>query len=976
MATNKSTMELWLQLKSDVQGVQNAKREVAELQTSLVGMAKSGAAAFVGFAGAEAAIHGVANMLRAAVVEGVNFNKEMEQMRVSFAAMIRNFDAGKYQNFNDALRQSDVVLGKLRQSANVLGVSFQDMAEGYKTTVGVMVAAGITDIEKQIKLTTMLQGAMRGLGINGFQATRDIQDILTGFSSRTKAGRELMIDDEEVKGARSKGQLYEYLSEKLKGFSEANLEAANTTQALETRLKNNFQQTAADQTKDLTAAYRDLLRSLNELVASDGFKETMKFLGAMATTAVGWVTPSTSDGSAASYKKKIQRRQEEHDAWLQMQGDVSDDASYNKASSFAKRALSELRVSRFRRVQSGEFKNGYTQDDMGDAAKQEDQLIQMYEREIPALERVKQKRIEAAQAAKAAEESRGADRVRLEGERELSSELAKQKESLHGQVMEQRYANASEGERLRILKEMEKEARMRFATEYGAAVDAGNPQAQQAALLRLTLTSLDIEKKRTAEKKSQAEWQQKLDAAFQNQALTDIENNAKDRIGAKEIERAELKNRYDLTDREIRRENLRILKEEGAEYDKILANLQAQLELSGDPKERNQIQSRMDYWRGRRTENGRAQAGARADISDNTEANFTASLTRFQNSLGTTAENVSSMFSKPFEGAFSGLEQGLDNLILKGGKWRDVWVTVANSVATEFIKAGVHMFTSYLAAQAAASVKSLLLHTTTETSKTAVTTAQSALRIGKVMVEAVWDVIKAGVGALSAMASIPYVGPILGVAAMAAVVAAGFGLVKSGKGFADGGYTGGNGKNTPAGIVHEGEYVVPQWMVQDKKYAGLISMMERDRKAGSSGEGAEGEYSFGGFVNMLNPMALFGIKTKVGPWWARPENFFGVDEKNPFFTKTGSKWLGMQGYSDSYTYSGGQWAKTAASDLTNQTSIHTSDTGMSTTSTTSGGATVNIAYFNSRQDASDWLRSRDGERHMVDFLNRQGVKFA
>jgi hypothetical protein len=69
--------------------------------------------------------------------------------------------------------------------------------------------------------------------------------------------------------------------------------------------------------------------------------------------------------------------------------------------------------------------------------------------------------------------------------------------------------------------------------------------------------------------------------------------------------------------------------------------------------------------------------------------------------------------------------------------------------------------------------------------------------------------------AYSAMASIPYVGPALGVAAAAAAIAAGLANVAQIRaqptgGYADGGYTGAGGKYQVAGVVHAGEGVLSQ----------------------------------------------------------------------------------------------------------------------------------------------------------------------
>jgi hypothetical protein len=69
------------------------------------------------------------------------------------------------------------------------------------------------------------------------------------------------------------------------------------------------------------------------------------------------------------------------------------------------------------------------------------------------------------------------------------------------------------------------------------------------------------------------------------------------------------------------------------------------------------------------------------------------------------------------------------------------------------------------------------------------------------------------------------------IAAAVAALAAGFSFVRSlvtaARGYADGGFTGEGGKYEPAGIVHKGEYVIPQ--EQTKKYRPLLEAIHTGR---------------------------------------------------------------------------------------------------------------------------------------------------
>jgi hypothetical protein len=80
--------------------------------------------------------------------------------------------------------------------------------------------------------------------------------------------------------------------------------------------------------------------------------------------------------------------------------------------------------------------------------------------------------------------------------------------------------------------------------------------------------------------------------------------------------------------------------------------------------------------------------------------------------------------------------------------------------------------------------------------------------------QALINTYQSATAAYAAMASIPYVGPALGVAAAAAAIAAGLANVAQIRsqqtGFSEGGYTGPGGKYQPAGIVHAGEGVLNQ----------------------------------------------------------------------------------------------------------------------------------------------------------------------
>lgn len=73
------------------------------------------------------------------------------------------------------------------------------------------------------------------------------------------------------------------------------------------------------------------------------------------------------------------------------------------------------------------------------------------------------------------------------------------------------------------------------------------------------------------------------------------------------------------------------------------------------------------------------------------------------------------------------------------------------------------------------------------------------------------------------------------------------------EGFAYGGWTGHGGKYEPAGIVHRGEYVLPQEVVRQ---SGALAFLERLRRQGMS---ALKGYASGGLVSGINPGTLRNV---------------------------------------------------------------------------------------------------------------------
>lgn len=148
--------------------------------------------------------------------------------------------------------------------------------------------------------------------------------------------------------------------------------------------------------------------------------------------------------------------------------------------------------------------------------------------------------------------------------------------------------------------------------------------------------------------------------------------------------------------------------------------------------------------------------------------------------------------------------------------------------------------------------------------------AIKAFQVGQVTVQGIAEVQKIWAGAAELG---PVLGPIIGAIQTAAAVArtiTAVSKIQAAK-FAGGGYTGagyGSRDETgfrPAGIVHEGEYVAPKWMVQSSETAPVIRWLENRRLRG---------YATGGLVTVnTTPSALPSLPSAAAPVLANMDQF-------------------------------------------------------------------------------------------------------
>lgn len=355
--------------------------------------------------------------------------------------------------------------------------------------------------------------------------------------------------------------------------------------------------------------------------------------------------------------------------------------------------------------------------------------------------------------------------------------------------------------------------------------------------------------------------------------------------------------------------------------------------------------------------------------------------------VGSVGEQIAGTLTGTIGGAISTLSAGITGLITGTQEWGEVGQQMGLMFLQSLIQIGLQM-----AAQKVIEAGLLAFHIGAETTKTTATVTGAGIRAAAQTTEtaatktsALAKLADAAIGAMKSMSSIPYVGPILAIAAMGAILAAGYKLISGG--FESGGYTSPGPKDRPAGVVHAGEWVAPKWMVESPKYGGLIAALEGERS------GAPG-YEFGGgstpapsdgnrkktFIEKFTGGSLGqwlgngGLPAFLLPKWQN-----NLQKKWNFLD--GTKYWGDQGPGVRQEYVNGEWRTIGAGAASDNYGVSAGSAGASGVYGGDAGSAASIAaaeakptrylvFSDDRAVIANAARNPDFENLVVDISRR------
>jgi hypothetical protein len=248
--------------------------------SGLVGSLKAGLSIDIG----RRLIDGLLSIKRAfveSVREGIRFNAMVQTATIGIAAVYRQFDPTKFDDFKSAMREAGRAMEYLKQRAKETPATLQSLIQAYQSLSGPMSAANMT-MKQQIDLTVLLSQALGGLGIREEQLTQESRALVTGrINENAAAAKILGITAEQIKQAREQGQLYEFLTSRVSVFGEAAKEGTEGFDQSLSNLKDPLQQAFGAATQQMFATMTQAIKKVQVALESPAAQSRIKQLASV-----------------------------------------------------------------------------------------------------------------------------------------------------------------------------------------------------------------------------------------------------------------------------------------------------------------------------------------------------------------------------------------------------------------------------------------------------------------------------------------------------------------------------------------------------------------------------------------------------------------------------------------------------------------------------------------------------------------------
>ncbi|WP_201353818.1 phage tail tape measure protein [Hydrogenimonas urashimensis] len=168
-------------------------------------------------------IYGVAKAFDAIVQNGLRYNASIETMKIGIASLISvNTEAKSGVNkFAEAMKMSSDVMAMLKKANLETSATLTQLTEGFQSTLGPALKAGMT-IKQTVEYTKLMTQAAGAMGVPMNQLAQEMRSVVSGtIDMNSVVAKNIGITNEQIKTHKKQGDLFEFLKRKLGDFADA-----------------------------------------------------------------------------------------------------------------------------------------------------------------------------------------------------------------------------------------------------------------------------------------------------------------------------------------------------------------------------------------------------------------------------------------------------------------------------------------------------------------------------------------------------------------------------------------------------------------------------------------------------------------------------------------------------------------------------------------------------------------------------------
>jgi hypothetical protein len=209
-----------------------------------------------------------------AVKAGIDFNRTMESAALGIASLLTaqaqlRDKNGVLLTGTNALTAAQGLAADQMQALRIAGIqtvaTTEELVAGFQQAVGVGLRWGLT-LDQIRKITIGIVQAAGALGVPMNQLNEEIRDLLAGNinARNTRVATALGITNEDIRNARTTGQLADFVLGKLKAFNVAGVATAQTWTGVMSNIREAFGLFMGD---TLKPAFETVKLALNNALA-------------------------------------------------------------------------------------------------------------------------------------------------------------------------------------------------------------------------------------------------------------------------------------------------------------------------------------------------------------------------------------------------------------------------------------------------------------------------------------------------------------------------------------------------------------------------------------------------------------------------------------------------------------------------------------------------------------------------------------